>query len=175
MPHSLRTDRLLLRPLRLRDAGDLSAAVNDWGVVKETATWGYPQAAERVRDRIRLILSGDPYEDCVFAIVAGGAVIGIVGLHRRRDRTFGLGYMIGRAWWGSGYVTEAVRAVCRFGFAGLRAERIEADVFQDNPASSRVLLKTGFRFAGDPGPGWSAVRLANFPRWAYGLRKEHLR
>ena len=174
MPHTIRTDRLLLRPPTPRDAVPAARALDDWGVVKETESWGYPVSAPRTRWRFAQYARQPLSEAAFFVMLAGPNLIGTVGLHRRVGRTYGLGYMIGRAWWGRGYVTEAARAVCRFGFAVMRAERIQADVFQDNPASSAVLRRVGFRFTGDPGPGWSATREGHFPRYEYELTRTDL-
>ena len=59
-----------------------------------------------------------------------------------------IGYGLSRAYWGRGYGTEAARALLAFGFRGLGAERISADVDSDNGASQRVLEKIGLRCAG---------------------------
>ena len=174
MPHTIRTERLLLRRPVPRDARAAARVLNDWAVVKETESWGYPVSEARTRWRFAQHAARPQTEDAFFVMVAGGAFIGTIGLHRRRGRTFGLGYMIGRAYWGRGYVSEAARAVCRFGFDVMEAEVIEADVFQDNAASARVLLKCGFRQVADPGPGWSATRGGNFPRHAFELTRTDL-
>ena len=175
MPHTIRTDRLLLRPPAPRDGAPFARVVNDWEVTVSTGTWPYPVTPEYARFRFAQAARADPRTDRLFLICAGGAVVGSIGLHRRRGDVFGLGYWIGKAWWGRGLTTEAARAVCRHGFGVMRAGRIAADVFQDNPASVRVLEKLGFVRAADPGPGWSATRGASFPRHAYVADRTALR
>ena len=59
-----------------------------------------------------------------------------------------LGYWIGVPFWGQGHATEAVAAVLAFGFGPLGLHRIHATVFPRNPASARVLEKSGFRREG---------------------------
>lgn len=178
MPHTIRTDRLLLRPPVPRDARPLARALNDWDIVKETESWGYPVSEERTRWRLAQYARQSQAETAFFVMVSAGAPIGTIGLHARIRRSagpiYGLGYMIGKAHWAQGYVSEAARALCAFGFSALGADLIEADVFQDNPGSSAVLRKSGFRFTGDPGPGWSATRGGNFPRYAYELTRQDL-
>ena len=59
-------------------------------------------------------------------------------------KTAELGYWLGEPWWGRGIVTKAVRVVVDHGLSRLGIERIEAPVFEWNPASMRVLEKCGF-------------------------------
>ncbi|WP_051881957.1 GNAT family N-acetyltransferase [Parvularcula oceani] len=171
MRHALETDRLLLRPVREQDAADAAEALNDFEVLKQTGTWGFPSDAEVCAARFRAAEAHDPKLDVIFAarLKADRRMIGTVGIHRQVDATYAVGYMIGRAWWGRGYMTEAVRAVCAFGFDTLRARRIEAVVFTDNLGSAAVLRKAGFRDTGDAGPGWSPTRGAHFPRLGFTL------
>ena len=66
----------------------------------------------------------------------------------RRDnihyRTAELGYYIGEPYWGRGYMTSAVRQVCRHVFQCSDIVRIFAEPFAHNTASCRVLEKAGF-------------------------------
>jgi RimJ/RimL family protein N-acetyltransferase len=47
-----------------------------------------------------------------------------------------------------GYGTEALEAICDFGFGQLRLERIELDVYDGNPRAQRSYEKAGFRVEG---------------------------
>ncbi|HWJ23362.1 MAG TPA: GNAT family protein, partial [Gemmatimonadaceae bacterium] len=53
-------------------------------------------------------------------------------------------YWLGRAYWGRGIVTEALRAVTAAALAEPDIARIFAPVFSWNPASMRVLEKAGY-------------------------------
>ena len=55
-----------------------------------------------------------------------------------------IGYWIGESHWGRGVMTTTVRAFCEALFAHTDIERIEAGAFLTNPASHRVLEKSGF-------------------------------
>ncbi|MCC6874052.1 MAG: GNAT family N-acetyltransferase [Sandaracinaceae bacterium] len=81
------------------------------------------------------------------AIEIDGEVAGGIGMipgedvHRIRAE---IGYWLGHAFWGRGVMTEAVTF-----FSGQLLEdrgflRLEAPVFETNPASARVLEKSGF-------------------------------
>jgi len=77
-------------------------------------------------------------------------VIGMCGYNYwiRRDQRVSIGYDLARAYWDNGIMTEALGAICRFGFEQMGLHRIEADVSADNPASGRVLEKLGFKQEG---------------------------
>ena len=55
-----------------------------------------------------------------------------------------IGYWIGESQWGRGVMTTTVRAFCEALFRHTDIERIEAGAFVTNPASHRVLEKSGF-------------------------------
>jgi len=79
-----------------------------------------------------------------------GWVIGMCGYNYwiRRDQRAAIGYDLAQASWGQGIMTEALDAICRFGFQQMKLHRIEADVSAENPASARVLEKIGFQQEG---------------------------
>ena len=59
-----------------------------------------------------------------------------------------LGIWIGKPHWDKGYGTDAVRALCRFGFRHMNLQRIELNVFATNPRAVRAYEKVGFRVEG---------------------------
>ena len=78
------------------------------------------------------------------------AIIGTVTLynisldHHRAE----MGYALGRANWGQGYMQEALQALLAFAFGMLDLHRIEADVDPRNAASIRTLERLGFQREG---------------------------
>lgn len=64
--------------------------------------------------------------------------------HRRAE----MGYWVGVPWWGNGYATEAAREVIDFGFRDLNLNKISAGHFHTNPASGRIMQKTGMKKEG---------------------------
>jgi RimJ/RimL family protein N-acetyltransferase len=82
-----------------------------------------------------------------FAIVVSGEAIGGIGLELGTDvfrRSAEIGYWLGEPFWGRGIATEAVRAVTQYAFDYFDVRRLEAGVFEWNPASMRVLEKAGY-------------------------------
>lgn len=162
MPHTIRTERLLMRPPSLRDARAYSRVLNDWDVVAPTGTWTYPLDFRYASFRLRAALTMRPLRDHVFVVEQHGDFVGVCGIHQDKDDVFSIGYMFGRSTWGQGVATEALRAVCEFGFRTCRASMIWGDAFAENPASGRVMQKVGMRFVRQE-MGWSAARAASFP------------
>ena len=59
-----------------------------------------------------------------------------------------IGYALGRAHWGKGYMQEALTALLGYAFSELNLQRIEADVDPRNNASIRTLERLGFQREG---------------------------
>lgn len=87
----------------------------------------------------------------VACLAADARPIGTVGLHgldlENGKAEFGIS--IGeKELWGQGFGTEALEAICDFGFGALRLERIELHVYEDNARAIRSYEKAGFRHEG---------------------------
>ena len=149
---TLETDRLILRPMRMRDAQDLFAYAQDPEVSRhvlwETHTC-LADSRQFLRGAIRQYRKGQPSS---FAITLkdSGRMIGTVGFMwiNLDYHSAEVGYSLSRAYWNQGIMTEALRAVIAFGFDTLRLNRIEAQHETDNPASGRVMAHVGMQYEG---------------------------
>ncbi|HEX5578854.1 MAG TPA: GNAT family protein, partial [Candidatus Limnocylindria bacterium] len=66
-----------------------------------------------------------------------------------RNRRAESGTLIGeKDEWGKGYGTDALNAICDFGFGQLRLQRIELDVYANNRRAQRSYEKAGFHREG---------------------------
>lgn len=70
-----------------------------------------------------------------------------------------IGYGLEPLFWGQGYATEAVAALCRWALEQSGVTAIEAETVPDNAASQRVLEKVGFFPTGDIGEEGPRFRL----------------
>lgn len=59
-----------------------------------------------------------------------------------------LGYAISEKHWGKGIMTEAVKAVIKYGFENLKLDLISAYTYPFNTRSKKVLEKNGFKYEG---------------------------
>jgi RimJ/RimL family protein N-acetyltransferase len=87
----------------------------------------------------------------ILAICSPDELIGTVGLEFHEDvhrRTAQIGYWIGEPFWGLGIATKALRAFTEHAFANFDIDRLEAFVYETNPASARVLEKAGYTCEG---------------------------
>jgi len=139
----LRTARLVLRAPRRSDARSYAALAGDRRVATNTAHIPTPCSVEEAQQWIVTQALQRPD----FVITIGGELIGACSLDGR-DRTPDLWYWIGVPFWGRGYATEAVRGLIAHAFGDLGHRVLSASSRVSNPASRRVLDKSGFRWTG---------------------------
>jgi len=109
----------------------------------------YPYTLEDANEWIAAVCGQVPVRQ--FAIEVDGFAAGGIGLVPFTDvyrNTAELGYWLGEPFWGRGILSEAVPAVTEYGFSQLNLRRIQAGVYDRNPASARVLEKAGFQLEG---------------------------
>lgn len=146
----IRATRIVLRPWRKADEVALVREANDrevWRNLRDRFPHPYTAADARAW------IGGCETAGVTmhFAIALDDVPVGGIGLDRRTDvhrQNAEVGYWLGRAFRGRGLATEALRAIVPYAFDELAIERLEAGVFEWNPASCRVLEKAGFRFEG---------------------------
>ncbi|MBC8073724.1 MAG: GNAT family N-acetyltransferase [Deltaproteobacteria bacterium] len=135
-----------LRAFRRGDEHDLVVAADDreiWRNVRDA--FPHPYTRE---DAERWVAYNEGLAPVLnFAIELDDRVVGGLGLVLGQDvhrYSAELGYWLARAVWGRGLATAAVRALVRYAFEELELVRLHAGVFVWNPASARVLEKSGF-------------------------------
>jgi len=145
----LHSERLLLRPPETADATSIVPLAGDYDVAKNLSTMPHPYCEADARNWIARVSGEDRAtgKNFVFAITQkpDGNFMGACGLHLRDNGLFEFGYWLGKPYWGQGYATEAAMRLVTFAFKELKAERVWAGWFHDNPASGRVLEKLGCR------------------------------
>ena len=139
-------DRYAIRSLRADDAAALARHANNHEIwLAMTDSFPHPY---RLADAERwLALMVDQKPETCFAIADDEGLIGGVGLILGEDvyRTCAkLGYWLAQPYWGRGIATQVTVAMTRWGFQTFDLERIEAEVFDWNVASARVLEKAGY-------------------------------
>lgn len=139
----LTTARLRLRPLTTDDADAMAGLLgDDHAAIQMTSHVPDPCTVDGARGWLELRTS--PEGSYSYAIEADGTMVGVVGSLVQGDLA-GLGYWLGRAYWGRGYATEAAAALLAL-LAAVGVRTVEADTYSGNAASARVLVKLGFVF-----------------------------
>ncbi len=76
-----------------------------------------------------------------------GRLIGMARYARlETDGPVHVGYWIGEPFWGNGYATEAVHSLVDHAFTYTDVQELSAACRVTNPASRRVLIKSGFQY-----------------------------
>ncbi len=86
-------------------------------------------------------------EPTFWAIEVDGMTVGGIGVTLRQGiylKSAEFGYWLGEPYWGRGIMTEAAKAVMSYAMQRFGLIRLDAPVFEWNPASMRVLEKCGF-------------------------------
>lgn len=139
-----------LRPLAISDAQSIANYANNRKVWRNLRN-AFPQPYSE-DDALEFInrINAQPGPP-VLAIEADSQAVGTVGVRLKEDIEAGtaeLGYWLGEEYWGRGIATEATRAVVPYALEKFQLRRIDAWVYQWNPASARVLEKCDFQLEG---------------------------
>ena len=139
-----------LRSYRADDADALARYANNRNISRYMRdAFPYPYTLSDANDWISLVMQQQP--EANFAIASADEVIGGIGLTFRDDihrRSAEIGYWLGEPFWGRGIATAALRSLTDYAFAHHDIVRLDAGVFEWNPASMRVLEKVGYVLEG---------------------------
>lgn len=143
----LRTGRLTLRPLTPEDLEPLLAIYADPSVARYLL--GEPWTREQAEVQIarRLTRTGLDTDAGALALVVAhnGAVVGDIALWMadRTRRKVEIGWVIGPAYAGHGFATEAASGLIRAAVLAHSLHRVEAQLDARNAASARVCERIG--------------------------------
>ena len=157
----LETKRLTLRPTRLSDSGLISLYTSDFRVARMTASIPHPNPPGAVEAFIHSCSKSDDQLHWTIDATRGFGceVVGAMGLYPDGE----IGYWLGPFFWNLGIATEAVNAVATFA-EGENYPPLHATVFQENPASRRVLEKNKFAQISE-GTGFSVAQNKTVKTW----------
>lgn len=145
---NINTERLLLRPLSTNDAKDMFEYATD-DEIGPYAGWTPHKTIDETISTIDFMIR----ENDVYAIVlkSENKMIGTLGLHKRDydPAVKELGYVLNKAYWGNGYVTEASKALIVNAFEFSTINKIIVKHFKYNERSQRVIERLGFTYTND--------------------------
>lgn len=149
----LETERLILRPFKEGDAGDMFCNWASDDEVTRYLTW--PTHKELKITEAIMSTWMDRYKDLdhyhwAICLKETDEVIGSISLAciDANLESCEAGYCIGKAWWNKGLMTEVFQKVIDFGFHEIGFERIAARHDKNNTASGSVMLKCGLQYEG---------------------------
>ena len=147
---AIETSRLLLRVPQPDDAAAVAALMTA-DVSRWLASWPHPfsetMARQRMTDAGAAMREGRGF----FRLIAArgdGAALGWLSIVvvDKTPRTGSLGYWLGTAFHGQGYIGEALPPFVQAAMQALHLERLEAGVQPDNATSVSVLRRIGMSF-----------------------------
>lgn len=160
-------DRLVLRPLRRSDAGLIRLYSGDERLARMTTSIPHPLPPGTTENFVGRAADAEREED-VWVMDGSGQgaaeVMGLIALKPVDKTQCEIGYWVAPPYWNTGLASEAVKALIAANPFG--ADTLFASVFQDNPASARVLTNAGFEYIGDA-EAFSVARNAKVQTWTY--------
>ena len=141
----LETERLILREFKIEDAADMYHHWANDEKVTRYLTWLPHQSIEDTKQLlafwIKLYEKGDSYNWGI-VVKEKSILIGSISVTKidQKTNTVEIGYCIGQAYWGQGYVAEALKEVISYLFKeGYDLVRARHD--KNNPHSGRVMQR----------------------------------
>lgn len=150
LPTSVRTERLVLRRPRRRDAQAIFDTYASDPEVARHLTW--PTHAT-LADTHHFLDQADrgwsTGADNPYLAWQGDRLIGATGLTRVGPRRMRTGYLVARPLWGQGFAGEMLLGMTRLAFDLGLCDAVEALVDPENARSLHVLEKAGFKADGE--------------------------
>ena len=147
----LQTNRLILRRFRQTDAENM---YNNWVTDSEVSRFWSWEPHKDISETKGLLSTWieeyvkiDTYH-WVIELEEISQAIGYIYLSDIDDvnNTVSVHYALSRKYWGKGIMTEACKRVFDFAFNELGVKKIHTHHHIENPASGRVLLKSGMKY-----------------------------
>lgn len=151
---TIETRRLILRRFRMEDA---QAMFDNWASDPEVTrylTWpthGSPEITAMVmREWVEGYASDEQYKWAMTLKGGDDRPIGDISVIRMDPRVDAaeIGYCMGKAWWGQGLMSEALRAVIDYMMGRVGTNRVCARHDVRNIGSGRVMEKSGMVYEG---------------------------
>jgi len=142
----LECEKSVIREWARRDKAALVRFANNRNIWRNLAHVFPHPYTDADADRWFSFLAQMP-EPTSWAIEVDGMAVGGIGVTLQEGiylKSAHFGYWLGEPYWGRGIMTEAAKAVSSYAMHRLSLIRLEAPVFEWNPASMRVLEKCGF-------------------------------
>jgi [ribosomal protein S5]-alanine N-acetyltransferase len=154
--YEIKTERLLLRPLQDGDVPKMFEILQKYPDITKFMTFDPPQKEEETRAFFEASQKSFPEEHIRWGIFLKEEFIGTISfddIKRTRNACkldkSGMGYWLNPEYHNQGIMTEAGKALLKFGFEKLQLHKVVIGHISDNTASQKVIEKMGFRYIGE--------------------------
>jgi [ribosomal protein S5]-alanine N-acetyltransferase len=151
--YSLKTDRLVLRPLEKTDAGMLWPYVSNPEISKDMSWQAHTNISETqefIDGTLRNMELGKTITWCIFINGTFCGLFSLIGiLKKHRSLTYNraeLAYWIGSEFSGQGIMTEAGKEVIHFAFTQLSLHKLVVGHHINNKNSENLIKRLGFTY-----------------------------
>lgn len=149
----LETKRLLLKNIAMDDADFILSQFSDNDVNEYLFDEEPMTDITEAIDLINFYICPEPRGQHRWILVrkSDGVRIGTCGFHcwDRKSNYIEIGYDMKKAFWGNGYMQEAVEAIIKLAKEKLMVHRIDAHIYYQNERSIALVSKLGFHFNGE--------------------------
>ena len=150
-PEELETARLALRRPTIEDAEAAFESYASDAKITRYLTWTAHSNPAQTREYFQQAIDAWDlrmgHRMWLIQRKADSVLLGTIGctvyLHRVE-----IGFALGSAFWGQGYMAEALKRVCEAAFEDGRITRVQALCDEENTQSSRVMQKVGMSYEG---------------------------
>jgi [ribosomal protein S5]-alanine N-acetyltransferase len=147
-PEGFQTKRLLLRPIGIADARPIFDSYAQDPEVSRYLTWRPHTTIEQTETYVQACLAATTYRTYVLVRRTSDMVIGAFGVRQSGPARLGYGYVLARAFWGQGLMTEALVEIVDWALRQPSIWRIGDVCDVENFASARVMEKVGLEREG---------------------------
>ena len=148
----LETERLLLKNISLDDGEFIFNQFSNDTINRYLYDAEPLSNMDEAEELIRFYIQPEPRSQHRWIIVSkpGKERMGTCGFHcwNQKDRSVEVGYDLCEAFWGKGYMTEAIREIISFAQNQMRVREIRACIYMDNSRSILLAERNGFTFSG---------------------------
>ncbi|MBQ3047682.1 MAG: GNAT family N-acetyltransferase [Clostridia bacterium] len=150
----IQTERLIIRSFKPADAKRVQEVCNDYDIAKTTLSLPIPYTIDHAKAFIEYTINSAKenisYEGAICFKDNPEKVIGCIGITNinKIAKRAELGWWVAKEEWNKGIATEAAKAIINFAFDKLKLHTLCARHFENNPASGRVMQKSGMSFVG---------------------------
>jgi len=144
-PETFQTERLRLRKPVTADAELIFRAYAQDDEVTKYLTWESNRSVEETREFVRSCLAGWNERKSFHWVILSKAPEELLGMISARvdGHKWELGYVLARAHWSKGFMTEVVKTLIGWALAQASIYRVWSVCDIDNLASARVMEKAG--------------------------------
>ena len=150
LPDRFATPRLILRPIAPQDAPAILTSYAQDPEVVRFLIWRPHQGLADTEAYIARCMAAQPDRARTYTLIGrgDGRLLGAVELRRPEPHRLDCGYVLARAFWGQGLMTEALAEVALWAMRQDGIWRIDAGCDVENLASARVMEKAGLEWEG---------------------------